>query len=222
LLEIIPERSLEGFRVHTEDKIRREAKCKKIFTAMQEAGPAKFLEKLDSTFLNSLFDDLGLDKPAGSKKMADALLQYADSIGVEHALSSLSVAQLRTIADSLKLSVDSNSVQVFMDCIISGESHKKDKKKAVQPSAKKPDIKKGVTKADLQQHYYRGELAEFCKTSGLGSSGNKKELINRIVAHLEGKDTKKETKKRKAPATDGGAKKKQKTAKGAKATEKSD
>lgn len=50
-----------------------------------------------------------IEKPSGSsnKKLAEALLQYADSIGVENTLSSLSVAQLKTIADALDLSVQS-------------------------------------------------------------------------------------------------------------------
>lgn len=62
LLEIIPEKDLEGFGVETvnEDKtkVKREALRKKIFAAMQEGGPAKYLEKLESSFLNSLFDTL--------------------------------------------------------------------------------------------------------------------------------------------------------------------
>jgi len=227
LLDLVPEKDLEGFGVETKNedktKVKREALCKRIFAAMQEAGPAKYLEKLESSFLNNLFGVLVVDKPSGNnnKKMAEALLQYADSIGVENTLSSLNVSQLQTIASSLKLSVDSNSVSVYMDCIISGESYKKEKKKPVQPSAKKPDIKKGISKVDLQQHYYRGDLAEYCKKNSLTASGSKKELINRIVDHLEGKPAKKEgAKKRKAPA--GGkqnAKKKQKTEKGAKATD---
>jgi len=228
LLDLVPEKDLEGFGVETKNedktKVKREALCKRIFAAMLEAGPAKYLEKLESSFLNNLFTVLDVEKPSGAtnKKLAEALLQYADSIGVENTLSSLNVTQLQTIASSLKLSVDSNSVSVSMDCIINGESYKKEKKKPAQPSAKKPYIKKGVSKVDLQQHYYRGELAEYCKNNSLTASGSKKELINRIVDHLEGKETKKKegAKKRKAPA--GGkqnAKKKQKTEKGSKASD---
>jgi len=225
LLEILPEKALEGFGIaKNEDstKVKRAAMCKKIFAAMQEAGPAKYLEKLDTSSLASLFDDLELDKPSNptNKKYAEALLKEADSIGVENTLSSLNITQLKVIADSLKIAVDSSSVNVLIDCIKDGQSYKKDKKEKVEPSKKKPEIKKGITKVDLQQHFYREELITYCKDNNLVTSGNKRQLIDRIINHFDGKAL--AGKKRKASPSKGRPAKKSKTEKGGKEDKKED
>jgi len=222
LLELLPEKHLEGFGISSKNdddtRIKHQAMIKKIFTALQESGPANFLEKLDSTYLSNLFLVLDQDKPetTSSKKLAEALVDYADAIGVENTLSSLNVSQLQGIAKALKLAVDSSSVNVLIDCITSGEEHKKEKKKkAPKPSKTKPEIKKGIPKVDLQNHYWREDLVNYCKDNSLTVSGNKRELITRIVNHLDGK-TKAPSKKRKAPPSKKEpAKKKAKTEKGA-------
>jgi len=65
--------------------------------------------------------------------------------------------------------------------------NKKRKKKKVQKVSKtKPDLVKGVEYQDEFQHYYLEELVEFAKKNGLKVSGTKKELIQRIIAWLEG------------------------------------
>jgi len=207
ILEIIPEKHLEGFGVDTkkedgETKLGRLALCKRIYSAMQDDDPQKFLEKLESKYFATLFDALGYDKPA-SKKYAEAFIEHADEIGVEHALSTLNITQLQAVAEAHGLTVESGSVNVLIDAILSGEDYKKEKKqtKVPKPSSKKPDLKKGISKIDLQHHYYREDLIKYCKDNNLVTSGAKKQLIDRIHNHLEGIEPKKATgKKRKAPA----------------------
>jgi outer membrane biosynthesis protein TonB len=50
----------------------------------------------------------------------------------------------------------------------------------------KPSIKKGVTYQGIFQHYGREEIFEWAKDNGLKTSGNKPQLIKRIIAFLEG------------------------------------
>jgi len=60
------------------------------------------------------------------------------------------------------------------------------KKKVEKPSEKKPDkIAKGISAADLQQHYYLKDLQDYCKAQSLPTTGSKRVLIKRILEHLE-------------------------------------
>jgi len=43
-----------------------------------------------------------------------------------------------------------------------------------------------VKAADIYQHYLKGELQDYCRDNDLKVSGTSKELIERIVEHLEG------------------------------------
>jgi len=54
-------------------------------------------------------------------------------------------------------------------------------------SKKKPDIKKGISKTDLNTHYYSLELKDYCKENNLNTTGTKKDFILRILAHVENK-----------------------------------
>jgi hypothetical protein len=48
-------------------------------------------------------------------------------------------------------------------------------------SSEKPEIKNGITSADLHNYYYSDELVAFCNKNGVKSSGTKKDLIKRII-----------------------------------------
>jgi len=78
---------------------------------------------------------------------------------------------------------------VLIEAIITNEviqKQEKKKKKVQKVSKTKPDLVKGVEYQDVFQHYYLEELVEFAKKNGLKVSGTKKELIQRIIAWLEG------------------------------------
>jgi len=65
---------------------------------------------------------------------------------------------------------------------------KKPKKKVEKASKHKPEIKKGITKVDLNSHYYSKELHDYCKDHKLSIQGSKKDFVARILAHVEGRD----------------------------------
>jgi len=46
----------------------------------------------------------------------------------------------------------------------------------------------GITKIDLSAHFNKEELVEYSKANQLPITGNKRDLIARILAHVEGRE----------------------------------
>jgi len=230
-LELLPHKLLVKFDVMPKEepvsdgkgksKEPKEHKHSKIVLVKQAhklafEDPHGFLAKYDTSFLGEILDALDFKKPKkdDSKEYASAIIDHSNEVGLENCLASLTIPQLQLIAEAQKLNIDSSAQGVLIDHIMSGEDYEKAKpKKVVAPSKKKPEIHKGITKADLNQHYWRQDLVEWCKKNDLKVSGNKKELIDRILDHLAGKE-KPLPKKRKAstsPAKEKPAKKQKTT-----------
>jgi len=205
-VDILPVTLLDQLGVNTKNddgsKIQRAVLKKHIFHKVQEDTPQKFLNGLDAKVLANIVDAVFDEDEKPSKKVVEALVQKIDEIGLENALSTLSINELQDLCAVHKLRVDSStSINAHIDALVSGEDQKKSKKKAEEekPSKKKPSIAKGVAKIDLRHHFYREELVSYCKENNLAHTGSKTDLINTIINHLEGKDVP-VTKKRKAPS----------------------
>jgi len=187
-------------------RLARSVIRKQIAQKIQEETPQKFIENLDTRVQEQVLNLLVEDKPNKSKYV-ETIVEQIDSMGLENALSSLSLEELQLLAKAHKLKVQSaTSINSYIEALLTGEDQKKQKskeKKVGEPSKKKPDIKKGISKVDLRQHYYREELVNYCKENNLPSTGHVTTIINRIVDHLEGKPVKTKTtgKKRKASAS---------------------
>jgi len=154
-----------------------------------EKDPENYIQDRDSKILDSIVKTLEFESTP-KKEIGKRILDEADNIGLENYFSSFSIERLQEFAEDCGLDVRSQSLEVLLDCIISQEDYKvkkKSKPKVVKPSKKKPDIKNGITKLDLNHYYYRDELFDYCKEHGLNTTGNKKEFIARVVAYVEGK-----------------------------------
>jgi len=218
-VDLLPVKSLEDFGVETKNadgnRLPRAMVRKRIVQKIQDETPQKFFDGVDSKVLGGVFDELGFDKPSNSKKYSEELMKIIDTVGLENALSTLSISELKGLCKTHKLKVDSEtSPNAHIEALTTGKDQKKEaakaKKETEKPSAKKPEIKKGVSRIDLQQHFYREELTTYCKDNKLPHNGTKSQLIRVILDHLEGKTV--ASKKRPAPS--GG--KKEKPAKKAK------
>jgi hypothetical protein len=222
-VELLPASALDDFGVETKNadgnKLHRSVVRKRIIQKIQEDTPQKFFDGLDAKVLGEVFTALGEDKPSNSKKNVEEITKLIDLYGLENALSTLTLAELQGLCRAHKLKVSSTtSANAHIDALVSGEDQKVEKTKAVkeEPSKKKPEIKKGVARVDLQHHFYREELGQYCKDNKLPHNGTKSQLIKTVLDHLAGKSV--ATKKRKAPA--GG--KKEKPAKKAKTSKSED
>jgi len=175
---------------------------KKINEQLASSGVKQFLKNLSEDELKAVIklcqeeDD---PEPKGKHAdLVDQILTKADEYGLEYTLSTFPVQDLQKIASASELSVQSSSVEHLMTSIMQHKNYKapkKQKKEPAKPSKSKQDIKKGISKADLYQWYYRGELADWLKEKGEPHTGNKRELINRITDKLNGVAPKKHRKK---------------------------
>ena len=131
--------------------------------------------------------------PASAKgELIGQIAEHVESQGLRLYLESFTEELLQDVAFDMKLEKDpsaANSKQVLVECILNNhELPEKEKKKKikVKVSKTKPDLKKGVSYQDVFQHYSVEELHDWCKKTGLKTSGNKPELIRRILAFFDG------------------------------------
>jgi len=169
---------------------------KRLFEHMQDVGVSKFLQTRSTGLMDKILEKLDTEAEAGHQ--VEAFLEEADQVGLEYLFSSFPKEQLRAFTESCDLKCSSDSRDILIQCLTQQTNHKNKTKKRPEPkpSKHKPDIKKGINKVDLNHHYSREELSDWCKDHKLTVSGNKREIIQRILDHLAGIVA---TKKRKAP-----------------------
>jgi len=163
---------------------------KKIKDYTDDVGQEVFLNSVSPAVKKEIIVSLEVEVPDDIKEYTKAILMEAESIGQDNFFSSFSTEKLAKFATSCRLDVDSLSQNVLVDCIMNLQSYKAPKKKPTpKPSKKKPEkISKGITKIDLSSHFSKDELVEYCKTNKLSTAGNKRDLIAKIDAHLEGRE----------------------------------
>jgi hypothetical protein len=162
----------------------------KIKDHTDDVGQEVFFNSVPSAVKKEIITTLDVEVPSDPKEYTQAILEEAESIGQDYFFSSFSTENLAKFATSCGLDVDSLSQNVLVDCIMNLQSYKAPKKKPTpKPSKKKPEkISKGIAKIDLEVYYSKDELVEYCKTHKIPISGNKRDLIAKILAHIEGRE----------------------------------
>jgi hypothetical protein len=162
---------------------------KRIKEYCDEVGRENFFDSVPTAIKQEIAKtlDLEVDNP---KDYTRTIFEEAEAIGQEYFFSAFSTEKLAKFALSCGLDVDSLSQNILVDCLMTQQSYKAPKKKpAPKPSKKKPEkIAKGISKIDLSAHYNKEELVDFCKEHELPLVGNKRDLIARILAHLDGRE----------------------------------
>jgi hypothetical protein len=186
---------------------------KRIKEYSDDIGRETFLNSVSSAIKKEIIHTLDLEVDE-ARNYTEAILAEAEAIGQEYFFSTFSTEKLAKFALSCGLDVDSLSQNVLVDCLMSLQSYKAPKRKpAPKPSKKKPEkIAKGISKIDLNSHYNKEELVEYCKENKLPVTGNKRDLIAKILAHVEGREIPlpKGTKKRRKKTSDTDKKSKRK------------
>jgi len=186
-----------------DEKPKKKAKTvamAQLLRSIDEKSLEGWFSSLKSDVANKILSQLELDLPDSAKDKGQAFSVFAAKIGLEAALVALDEDQLKEVVKAGGLDeVKTPSKALLADYNITGKFVEKERYKAEKPHKSRPDIEKGINKADLQQHYWKEDLVQFCKQNNLRATGNKKELINRIVKHFEGQsDRPAPSKKRKA------------------------
>jgi len=163
--------------------------AKKIKEYCDDVGVGEFFNTVPVT-TQELILKKTLDIECGNpKQYTKEILAEAEAIGQDNCFSSFTAEQLAKFALSCDLDVDSLSQNVLVDSLMNLQNYKAPKKKSLpKPSKHKPKkIENGITKIDLQTHFTKEELVNFCKEEKITSHGNKKDVINNVLAHVEGR-----------------------------------
>jgi len=176
------------------------ALSKRIKKYADEIGVEKFLNSVPTGVKKQILKTL--DVEGDWKDLTDAILAESEAIGQEYYFSTFSIKQLKKFVESCGLNVDSLSQNLLVDCLMKQIDYKPPKKKKPpKPSKTKPDkIEEGITRVDLDTHFIKEELVEWCKERKLPTHGNKRDVIKVILAHVEGRplpESKGKKKKRK-------------------------
>jgi len=190
----------------SDNKNSKAVLSKKMKDKINEVGIDDFLsDHADAPLLNRLCDSLD-ETPDSTNK--DQLVKQVSglvrALGAESFWNSFDVSLLHSVTSDLKLKAKgTNSKRKLVESILTNsnpeKAEPKKKKRKITYSKKKKPLEKGVTYDDIFQHYYVNEVRDYCKVNGLKSSGKKKELINRILAYLNGEE---ETKKKSSSSRD--------------------
>jgi len=147
---------------------------------MEEDGsPTKFLLNVQSKHLKEILKYLEIEVET-KDKMVDTLVNLADEMGLEKLFSSFPVSKLKEFIKTCGLKIDSESLDTLLTSLIEQESIKAPFKSTESPSKNQPKIDDNISVVDLHHHYFREDLAEWCKKNELISNGSKKELVDRI------------------------------------------
>jgi len=164
--------------------------AKKVSAAITGEGLNDFLnEHLSVDVLKAIASDLEV-KAEKKEELVSEIGSAVRRVGMETYFTSFDVDQLQDVAEDLGLKThNTNNKRKLVECIVSKEDAPKEpksKKPKVEFSKKKKAIQKGTTYEDVFQHYYVGEVRDWCREHGLKTSGKKGVLIRRVLAFLDG------------------------------------
>jgi len=204
LLRIISQKELKALAKNCywgDEKISssRAALAKKIYETMEEITPRKFLESCDSAVLKEILKELQIEVPSSRKDYTDEILRVADTYGLENCFSSFTSQKLKEFIKACGLKVDTDSMDILLQCLMEQESIKLAFKSDETPSETKPPLDKDIRTVDLHYHYFREDLSQWCDQNEMSGSGSKTELIRRIRRYFEGKLELKDGKKVRKP-----------------------
>jgi len=175
----------------SDNKNSKTVLIKKLAAAAEKQGINDFLnEHCSVDQLKSIAEDIDIEASDKKEELVKQIGNSVRTMGLEGFLSAFNVDSLQDVCEDLKLKTHhSNNKRKLIEAIVTKkdvEQEPKKKKAKVEASKKKKPIQKGSTYDDIFQHYYVGEVREFCKEKGLKTSGKKAVLIKRVLAYLEG------------------------------------
>ncbi|KAK5578009.1 hypothetical protein RB653_002959 [Dictyostelium firmibasis] len=142
---------------------------------------------------NGYFEDLSgedakIFHAMTNSKISEKIIEEITLVGLEIFLFTVQAKVLSELCTNFEYDVQSNNPTLMVTSILMGsvppKKETQPKKKITFSKTKPKSLKKGLTYHDIFQHYYVNELSEFCRKHEMKVSGNKKDLINRILRFL--------------------------------------
>jgi len=176
---------------HGKNSITKTVLRKRLVEIMEKEGPEEFFKKhtkVDS--LISIIKALNVDPVSTSSK--EKLVIQATTLvnltGFQTFFGRFDTNFLQHIMEQLNLKCETDSKPKIVYALATQSAAKKEnrQKEDVSYSKKKLAIRKGISYQDIYQHYLKDELVSFCRENEMKVTGSKKEVINRILAYLDG------------------------------------
>jgi len=189
------------------DKPSKKLMAKTLVSLIQNNGAKDFFSQSEN-YLAQIIEELELEVSEEDKdQTVKAIIAEADLWGIEHCLSAFCFDKLHDFAVNSGLKVYGCSREKLLTALMERKNMEKPAKKTkkMQPkiSKKKPKIAEGISSIDLNSWYNAKDLRDWLEQNSLSSKGAKRELIQRILDHLVGKDVtiQPKEKKKRAPAS---------------------
>lgn len=162
---------------------------KDLKSYLKEKGVEEYIQKLEDGQKKHILERGTKKNFENEQNLKDVFLQQVENDGLEKMLVNMQRKYLVEVSKELGLSEEGTKDQLIKK-IFGFEEKKKEKIKEKKERGPLPEIKKGITYDEIFQAYFLEELKEYCKKEGLKLSGNRKEVIKRILAHLDGESAK--------------------------------
>jgi len=159
--------------------------AKALSDRVGEKGISAALKGVKDSTIISILEVLDVNSKRDVKGVLEDIIR---EIGIQIFLGKMSAETLNEVCADLNINYENESVNLLVTAIITGKVPEKKevpKLSPKKPSKTKPALKRGVTGADIFQHYFKPELQEYCRENDLKISGTTKELIDRILDHLD-------------------------------------
>eukprot|EP01114_Cavostelium_apophysatum_P006484 TRINITY_DN1780_c0_g2_i1.p2 TRINITY_DN1780_c0_g2~~TRINITY_DN1780_c0_g2_i1.p2 ORF type:complete len:298 (+),score=96.84 TRINITY_DN1780_c0_g2_i1:1710-2603(+) len=162
---------------------------KRLYEAIVKQGASDFFGALDKKSLQVIMAAMGEDTAVDAKKSAKRLADLIEILGSEVFFARFEVPFLKELMRDMEL--ETNSV-ASKNSLVRAIIDQTDAEKATRPnteikfSKSKKEIAKGITYQDIFQWYKVEEVRDWCRDNELKVSGTKPELINRVLAFLDG------------------------------------
>lgn len=173
---------------------------KQIKDHFNKSTPDKFFEKLNEESLDLICQCMEFQEEGDKEAKIDALCEEVTIAGLRVMFETMAKEFIEEVATTLKLSKSGSRKKIIDRILALGYPHLKEviedekssskRKSKEEARADAPDvslIQKGITMEDLYQ-YYTEQLKQYLKDHGRVTGGNKKEMVKRILAYLDGDD----------------------------------
>jgi len=168
------------------EKPGRVAYQKGLTEHIDDEGVEEYLEGLKTDLLNLVAKELEV----GNK--VPNIVDWVNQHGLQSFFRQFAEGELNQWLSDSGIEVPQTRGKNYLVSAITQQKAPKTKKKIVTPKPdmnveERPALKKGITHANVFQHYKRAEMVEFLKSKGVAHNGTLQVLSRRVAAVLDGK-----------------------------------
>jgi len=164
---------------------------KRLAEKVRDAGLEETLKGAKKDTLESVLEALGVEKEDTVKAQIAQLSDEIRSVGIALSFSKLKLSLLRDVCEELKIkSTPTSSNGQLVAAIVGEPLEKRERPPPAKITKHKPELVKGAAVDNINLHYTKPELEEFCTKNkiSINITGKKREIAKKIVGWLNGEE----------------------------------